>query len=100
MATTIRTSAQAKKDSAKKTKSSKPTTIRTAKQAKQQDRVKEGQPAKAGQTKSILDVLKSTGLSKQKATTIRAGGGGRAARTRGGVNPYSRANTSANSLSH
>ncbi len=84
------------------------TTIRTAKQAKakgskskgRQDRTRSGTPAEAGKTKSILDVLHSTGLSKQKATTIRAGGGGRNARTRGGVNPFSRANTSANSLSH
>ncbi len=72
--------------------------IRTAAQAKG-DKTRTGKPAKAGKTKSLLEAVRASGVSKRAATTIRAGGGGRAARSRGAINPSSRANSSANSLS-
>ena len=94
MPTTIRVGNKAKSTkSTKVTAAAKATTIR----AGRQDRVRAGAPAKAGKTKSVLDVMESTGIRK-KATTIRAGS--RVSRARGGGNPFSRANSSANSLSH
>lgn len=64
------------------------------------NKIHSGKSAKAGATKSILDVVKGNKISKAPAPGVPTGGGGRAARTRGGVNPFSRANSSASSLSH